>query len=69
VELFSAADDPDFLAEIRDATNGGFALVGDRLRSTLPADQRPRLARRPPGPQAKANQEPDGRQADLILES
>jgi putative transposase len=64
--LFSVEDDPAFLAEIRDATNGGFALVGDRLRSTLPADQRRRLARRLPGPQGKASPQPDGRQAELV---
>jgi putative transposase len=51
--LFATADEPAFLAAIRDATHGGFALVGERLKSTLPEDLRRRLERRPPGPRPK----------------
>jgi len=57
--LCSAGDEPAFLAEIRDATNGGFALVGEQLKSTLPADQQRRLGRKPPGPRPKLNPEPN----------
>jgi putative transposase len=52
-------DEPAFLAAIRDATNGGFALAGARLRSTLPADQLRRLERRPPGPPKSRPEQPD----------
>lgn len=51
--LFAAADDPAFLAAIRDATNGGFALIGDELKARLPADVLRRLQRKPPGPPPK----------------
>ena len=50
--LLAADDDPAFVAAIRDATNGGFALIGDALKSTLPPDQQRRLVRKPPGPRA-----------------
>jgi putative transposase len=56
-ELFAGGDDPAFLAEIRDATNGGFALIGEELRSRLPADTQRRLERRPPGPRPEVGQE------------
>jgi putative transposase len=51
--LFAAGDDPAFLAAIRDATNGGFALVSEQLKATLPAETQRRLERRAPGPRAK----------------
>jgi len=51
--LFTAGDDPAFLIAVRDATNGGFALVGEQLKSMLPAGARKRLERRPPGPAAR----------------
>jgi putative transposase len=48
--LCATSDEPAFLASIRDATNGGFALASERFKSELPADQQRRLARKPPGP-------------------
>ncbi len=50
--LFSVGDEPDFLAAVRDATNGGFALVGESFKSRLPVDAQRRLSRRRPGPHA-----------------
>lgn len=66
--LFSAGDEPAFLAAIRDATNGGFALVGETLKSSLPADRQRRLERRPPGPRPRPRQEPDPSAGELELE-
>jgi len=48
--MLSEADEPAFLAAIRDATNGGFALVGDALKSSVQADTGRCLERRKPGP-------------------
>jgi putative transposase len=67
-ELCAAGDAPAFLAAIRDATNGGFALVGERLKATLPADQQLRLERKPPGPRAKPTLEPQERTAQFEIE-
>jgi len=64
--LFAGAEDTAFLAAIRDATNGGYALVGESLKSTLPAEVQGRLARKPPGPRAKA--QPDSTMAQLQIE-
>jgi REP-associated tyrosine transposase len=66
--LFDAGDDPAFLTAIRDATNGGFALVSEQLKSTLPEDQKRRLERRLPGPRAKAVPAPDAVSCELELE-
>jgi len=57
--LFAAGDDPAFLTAVREATNGGYALVGEQLKSTLPAATRLRLERRPPGPAARQASETD----------
>lgn len=57
--LFATGDDPAFLAAIRDATYGGFALVGEELKSRLPADIQRRLERRPPGPRPRSAPQPD----------
>jgi putative transposase len=46
--LFDSEDDSNFLAAIRDATNGGFALVGETLRSGLTTEQQLRLQRSRP---------------------
>ncbi len=64
-QLFVVDDDPAFLRAIRDATNGGFGLIGAQLKSTLTAEQQRRLERRPPGPSAKAELERNRRFADL----
>ena len=52
--LFGVDDEPAFLAAIRDATNGGFALIGERLKARLPPNLQRRLERRPPGPPPRA---------------
>lgn len=49
-DLFMQSDDPAFLSAVREATNGGFALVGSRLKSGLSAEAQQRLQRKPPGP-------------------
>ena len=66
-DLLAADDDPGFLAAIRDATNGGFALVGDRLKAALPAEVQSRLERKPPGPSGKANEAEWRRNLELDL--
>ena len=67
-ELVAEDDDPVFLAAIRDATNGGFALVGEELKSKLPPDAQRRLERRAPGPRGKAVPEADDLAGELELE-
>lgn len=47
--LFEGGDDPAFLKEIREATNGGLPLVGEKLKAQL-ASQGHRLEARKPGP-------------------
>jgi putative transposase len=56
-DLFAAGDDPTFLTAIRDATNGGFALVSKDLKARLPADVVRRLERKPPGPRPQTKPE------------
>jgi putative transposase len=58
-------DEPGFLATIRDATNGGFALASESFKSELPPDRQQRLARRRPGPPPKA---PSPETVDLFAE-
>lgn len=58
-EMTAMEDDPAFLAAIRDATKGGFALVGDALKAKLPAEALPRLKRKPPGPAPARPDQPD----------
>jgi putative transposase len=65
--LFASGDDPAFVAAIRDATNGGYALVGEELKSRLPLETRRRLERRPPGPTAKVSPQQDESQLSLSL--
>ena len=48
--LFEGAEDPAFLASVRDATNGGYALVGEALKSTLADAGIRHLERGKPGP-------------------
>jgi|SRR6185295_15642413 len=62
--LFALDDEPTFLAAIRDATHGGYALVGERLKASLPEDLRARLERKPPGPRPT----PRSEGSDLTLE-
>jgi putative transposase len=66
--LFVADDEPAFLAAIRDATNGGFALVGEELKSRLPADIRRRLERKQRGPRPQTEEKlPAGIQLEIGL--
>ena len=58
-EMVATEDDPAFLAAIRDATKGGFALVGNALKAKLPAEALPRLQRKPPGPRPAQPDQPD----------
>ena len=67
-DLFAAGGDPAFLAAIRDATNGGFALVGEELKAKLPADVRGRLERKPPGPRPNPKTETKSLAAEMELE-
>ena len=53
--LFDEPDDPEFLTAIRDATNGGLALVSDGLKSQVEANTGRRLEHRKPGPPASRN--------------
>jgi putative transposase len=56
-QLFDHADDPAFLAAIRDATNGGFPLVGEKLKVEIAATGRA-VEPKKPGPAPKhASQE------------
>jgi len=64
-DLCASGDEAAFLAAIREATHGGFALIGEQLRSALPTDQQPRLDRRPPGPRARPK---EADQAQLCIE-
>lgn len=53
-KLFTQGDDPEFLADIRDATNGGFALLSERYRASLAPNIQRRVERKPPGPAPKS---------------
>ena len=65
--LFGGSDDPVFLAAIRDATAGGFALVGEELKARLPADIVARLERKPPGPRPQLPQAASSAQIEIEL--
>lgn len=49
-QLFARGDEPGFLAAVRDATNGGFALVADSMKARIQAATGRHLDRRKPGP-------------------
>ena len=49
-QLLEEREDLGFLSEMRDATNGGFALLGDELKARLAANLERPLARRKRGP-------------------
>jgi putative transposase len=64
-QLFQKSDDSQFLAEIRQATNGGYPLLGEELKASL-AVPKERLERRRPGPAPGEEQvSGDGLTADL----
>jgi putative transposase len=52
--LFERPEDPALTNAIRDATNGGYPLVGDVLKRQLVKQARRTLAPRKPGPVRKA---------------
>jgi putative transposase len=56
VGLFGRADDPDFLITMREATSGGYPLVGERLKAHLAANG-VRLERGKPGPRIQPAKE------------
>jgi putative transposase len=66
--VFATADDPVFLDAIRDATNGGFALIGAELKARLPTHLLRRLERKPPGPPPKSEVESRPSSAQLEFE-
>jgi len=66
-QLFGRAEDPGFLAAVRDATNGGFALVGDSMKARIQATTDRHLERRKSGPTAARAPELDLISAELGL--
>ncbi|HYR34843.1 MAG TPA: hypothetical protein VEQ87_11170, partial [Burkholderiales bacterium] len=56
VGLFGRADDSDFLITMREATSGGYPLVGERLKAHLAANG-VRLERGKPGPRIQPAKE------------
>jgi putative transposase len=66
--LFAREDEPAFLAAIRDSTNGGYALVGEKLKVRLRESLHGRLERKPPGPRPKPKTEADDGFAEIELE-
>jgi putative transposase len=48
-QLFEQGDELAFLTAVRDATNGGYALIGDQLKSQLAANGERRIERGKPG--------------------
>ncbi len=49
-QMLDVADEPGFLTAIRDATNGGLALVDDALKAKLQTDTGRSLEHKKPGP-------------------
>jgi len=66
-QLFAGSDDPGFLAEMRDATNGGFPLLGPELKSRVAASSDRPLERRKRGPAPLQDGGEDALSADLPL--
>jgi putative transposase len=56
--LFEIPEDAALTKAIRDATNGGYPLVGDALKGQLVKQARRTLARRKPGPPRKNGGDP-----------
>jgi putative transposase len=63
-ELFRAALDPDFVDQLRAATNGGWALGGARFKRQIAAALGRRVAPMPKGRPPK--RKPDRRQLSLL---
>jgi putative transposase len=56
--IFDAGEDATFLAAIRDATDGGYALLGEDMKAKLAASGR-RLERGKPGRRRGINEKPE----------
>jgi putative transposase len=65
--LLSEEDDPVFLAAIREATNGGFGVIGEALKARLPAAAQARVERKPAGRKPIARPEEGLAQIELEL--
>jgi putative transposase len=65
--MLSEEDDPVFLTAIRDATNGGFGMISEALKSRLPPDAQARVERKPSGPRPVARPEDGLAQLELEL--
>jgi putative transposase len=59
LSFFAQEEDFSFLTAVRDATNGGYALVGDSLKLQLAAAGTRHLERGTPGPRAAADESND----------
>ena len=66
-ELVAEEDDPLFLAAIRDATNGGFGMISQPLKTRLPADAQVRVERKPAGRKPIARPEEGLSQLELEI--
>ena len=65
-QMLEVADEPGFLTAIRDATNGGLALVDDALKAKLQTDTGRSLEHKKPGPApASESADVDLRSADF----
>ena len=67
--LFSAPHDPEFLAAIRDATCGGYALVDDELKARLTAEGRKHLERAKPGPRSDESGRADSMTGEVAFDA
>ena len=65
LSLFEHGDDSAFLTAVRDATNGGYALLGDSLKSRLAAEGTRHLERGTPGPRPAGDELKDTITRDL----
>lgn len=67
-QLCMEADDLRILTDLREATNGGYPLVGERMKAQLSAASNRPLGRRKPGPSpAEPSLEGDYRSGDLLF--
>lgn len=65
--LLDGSDEPAFVAAVRDATNGGFALVGEALKTRLAAATHHRLVRKSPGRRSQRRSDEADISAELGL--
>ena len=62
--LFTKPLDRDFIRDVREATNGGWAMGGERFRAQITAALKRRAGPLPPGPKPKGDK--DKRQMILL---